>query len=401
MEDAVQIALRNNPDLLQARRQIDAAEARVLQAGRIAHPEINVQWNDAPSFTKLGEADETEIGITQELEFPSKRSFRVDISEHEKTQALLRFSRMQVIITTRVKQAYYAAVFMQRSVQSLEEQSRLLQDFVQLTTDRLTSGAGKYLDVVRAKVELSRLGNDIVEARRGLQEKRRTLNLLLGRDIDLPLLLVDSLDHGTVHIDRDSLAARLAAGSAFLKLARVEVERQKSVLSLARTALLPDFSVGLSFQRSGEQPPFNANAFMGTTTSGVGLSLSATIPLWFWKEPRGQVDEAIALASVAGMRLESAERRVHESIRSALGLVDATEAQLNVFGQSLLDDINDALAAVITQYQNAQLDALDLLDVYRTYRAARLEYDRAQFNHASARADLEAAAEVPLFENNE
>jgi len=73
--------------------------------------------------------------------------------------------------------------------------------------------------------------------------------------------------------------------------------------------------------------------------------------------------------------------------------VNVAEAQLQLFDRSLLADANDILTTGINQYRNNQIDVLNLFDIYRTYRATRIEYLRALTNYLVARADLEAAGE--------
>ncbi|OYV84551.1 MAG: hypothetical protein B7Z63_06745 [Ignavibacteriae bacterium 37-53-5] len=71
------------------------------------------------------------------------------------------------------------------------------------------------------------------------------------------------------------------------------------------------------------------------------------------------------------------------------------QAQLQVFDASLLGDAEDELRAGLAAYQNNQVDALNLFDIYRTYRATKIEYARALYHLLAAKAELEASAEVP------
>lgn len=401
LPEAITMALQNNNQVMVARREIDVASGKILQAGRIPNPEIEVSWDGAPSFLDLGEADEFDISFRQDIEFPTRRGSRIAVAEYDQKLAGLRLERYKAVITARVRKDYFGVLLSQSAIQNLNEQSGLVQDFYDLAENRLSTGEGKYLDVIRLKVERTRLGNELLEAKRDRKDKERRLNVLLGREPDAPLTLTDSLGRIPETLDRDSLLESLPAGSSLLQAARASVNRQRSQLDLAQSGYLPDFSLSLSSQSRSGEPPFDANGYTGTSIHGVGLAFAVSVPLWFWQEPAGQVREAEALASIAEVESASTRRRVLASVSAALDMVEAAEQQLDVFNTSLLADLEDIVSAAIDQYRNGQTDMMNVLDVYRTYRAARVEYNRALSNYWSSRADLDASAELPLTAANE
>ena len=168
----------------------------------------------------------------------------------------LRLVRIKTLVAAQTKRVYYEARFSQEIIDGLEEQFRLLQDVQQLLNDRYRAGASNYLDVIRGKVEIARLNNDIAEAKRGLQVRRTQLNLLLGNDADHTLVLTDSLLHGPSFVDEDSLMRTFLEKSSALKIAQRTVFRQEAAVGLATTSYLPDFSLGVFHQRRAEEPPF-------------------------------------------------------------------------------------------------------------------------------------------------
>jgi len=398
INEAVAIALEKNPRVLTAQQEIEAADAKILQAGRLPNPEVGMSWNETPFNFNIAEADERDIGITQHIEFPTRRSGRIDVATQDRQIVELQLERTKMLIAAQVKKAYYGTRLSQEIMESFEEQLRLLHDVQRILTDRYQAGTSNYLDVIRGRVEIARLNNDVAEVKRDLQVRLAQLNLLLGRNADHAVELTDTLFHGSVPVDGDSLIRTLSENSIILKIAQRAVHRADAAVGVAATSYLPDFSLGLFHQRRTEQPPFDANGFMGTTKNGLGIQLGISVPLWFWQEPRGQVQEAGALREIARVNNDQVVRRVRSSILNALGAVKTVDSQIRVFDQSLLNDAQDILATVIAQYQNNQIDLLNLLDVYRTVRATRVEYARARLNYAAVLADLEVAAELPSEE---
>jgi len=386
LTDALTIALNNNPQIRAAQKEIDAAEGRILQAGRIPNPELSVTFNETPSNLRLGEAGEQDVGLFQTIEFPGKRGSRIDVAEHGGSIAEFSLARTRAIVSSRVKRAYYQALLAREVVSNLEFTITLLSDFVKTVTERYQAGASKYLDVIRAKVEVTRLRNDLFEAKR---EQQARLNELLGKTDGIPVVLSDSLTFQPLKMPQDSAVEFYTSQSNFLKIVEREAQRSQSVLNLARTSYLPDFSLGIAVQkRPGQISPTGSSTY-------IGFQFGASIPLWFWQGPKGEVQEAEALLDVSNIRIAATRLRIRQSILNAFRGASVAQEQLQVFDESLLGDAEDELRAGIAAYQNNQADALNLFDIYRTYRATKIEYARALYNLLAAKAELEATAEVP------
>ena len=383
LPDAIALAHQNNPDVLRAQKEIDAAEGRILQAGRIPNPELGIAWNESPKVFGFGKATERDISLSQQIEFPTKRSNRIDVASLDKELAELQLERAKLFAAARVKQSYYTVLLSEKTLDGLERQLRLLKDLQQVLAGRYQAGASNYLDVVRAKVEITRINNDIADARREYRVRQNQLNITIGRNAEASLVLADSLSRINETFARDSLFDTLIRNSLTLKIAQRSVSRQQQSLLLARTNYLPDFEIAVANQRRAE------------VNNLWGVEFKMSLPLWFWQEPKGQVLEATALTDIASATQTAVERKVRASILNALDLLRVAETQLKSFDESLLRDSKDILSTAITLYQNNQIDVLNLLDVYRTHRATQVEYLRALYNRSVAEAELEAAAELP------
>jgi outer membrane protein TolC len=383
LSDAIALAHRNNPDVRKAQKEIETAEGRVLQAGRFPNPELSASWNESQNLLGIGSANERDISLSQGIEFPTKRSSRLDVASLDKQLARLNVERVTSLVTAKTKQSYYDLLLSEKLIGGLEEQLKLLKDFQQILTGRYQAGESNYLDVVRAKVEITRINNDIVDARHEQRMRRHQLNITIGRDADASLVLADSLSRALWIFDEDSLARTLTQQSAALKIAQLFANRQRQSLSLAKTSYFPDFEIGLSHQQRAD------------VNNLWGVEFRISLPLWFWQEPKGQVLEATTLAEIAAETETAIVRRINGGILDAIDLLRGAETQLRTFDVSLLIDAEDILSTAIFRYQNNQIDVLNLLDVYRTYRATKVEYLRALHHYALAVTQLEAAAELP------
>jgi cobalt-zinc-cadmium efflux system outer membrane protein len=387
LHDALESALKNNPNILKAEKEIDAANGRILQAGRIPNPEFSIAVNETPLGVNFASSNEQDISLSQEIEYPTKRNSRIDVATTEKQITQLELARAKILLTSDVKQAYYHAYFAKKQVDFLEQQLVLLDDIQATLTFQYQTNNINYLDILRIKVERIRLSNDITEAKREYRFRLNALTILIGYQSDENVGISDSIAFVPLNLQRDSLVTSLMEQSTTLSIARQSIQREQQVLSLAKTSYLPDFTVGISHQRRKELDGFNNNLW--------GIELKASLPFWSWYEPKGQVEEATARTSIAEENLKAVERNIRARIKNSFDIVQTVEQQIRSFDESLLTDTKDILSTAITQYQNNQIDILNVLDIYRTYLSTNVEYARALRNYVIALAELEASAELP------
>uniref|UniRef100_A0A7V3E865 TolC family protein n=1 Tax=Ignavibacterium album TaxID=591197 RepID=A0A7V3E865_9BACT len=386
LENAIEIVQQQNPEILSALKEIDASVGRILQAGRLQNAEISVEANEIPNAYKLGDAGELDINFNQPIEFFGKRSNRIQVAEKQKRIAELKYERIKKIITSQVKKVYYAGLLSKQIVESIEVNINLLNDFLAQVTDRYQAGTSSYLDIIRAKVETARLKNELFEARKNYQQIIAQLNILLGNENETEFMLIDSLNYNYSKINRDTLVYLYSSQSNLLKIAELQVEESKSFLSLAEKNALPDFNFGLSFQNRQSDLNKRFNQYLG-------LNIGISLPMFYSGGVRGDIQEADANLEISEIRYQYVKSRIIQNTRTAFNNFQFAEEQLRLFDTSLLRDIEDELRAGITAYQNNQIDLLNLFDIYRTYRATKVEYSRTVYNTLVALTELEVASE--------
>jgi cobalt-zinc-cadmium efflux system outer membrane protein len=393
LNSAIEIAQQNNPEVISALKEIEASDGRILQAGRLQNAELSVEANEIPSGFDFGETGELDFNFSQQIEFFGKRSTRIQSAELQKRIAELNYERIKKLITSQVKKVYYSGLLSNQIVESIEANIDLLNDFLAQVTDRYQAGTSSYLDVIRAKVEISRLKNEFFDAMMNYQKVTGQLKILLGKENGEEYELADSLLYQSSgypspreEINKDTVINFYSSQSKFLRITEIQVEQSKSFVSLAEKQALPDFNFGLTFQN---RQPLPGNGF----DQFFGLNIGVSLPMFYSSGVRGDIQEAEANLSISDIRLQYAKIKVAQSIRTAFNNLSFAEEQLRLFDTSLSGDVEDELRAGITAYQNGQIDLLNLFDIYRTYRTTKVEYSRTVYNTLVALTELEVASE--------
>lgn len=393
LADAVEQALRGHPDVVAARLDVEAAEARLMQVSVFQIPEISLALDAMPGFFKPGEADEQSVGIRQALEFPAKTKSRRDLARFDLQLARIRLQNTSAVLAVRVKKSYLKVLFAQAQIANLEKVAALLKRFSELAQARYAAQSGTYLEVLRARLETAKWNSELIGWRGASVRDRADLNRLLGMPGNAAPGLSDIFQEPPFRRSLEQeLAMRLPVHSR-LRRGRALVERQLSEERLAQRGAWPDLSLALAYQRLNGQPPYDGNGFFGKRGSGWALELGFSLPFLLGKGRHGEILQARAGMEKARIGLQAAERDVVLAIENAFQALKTSEAQVAVYQDSLLPDSGDQLRAAMELYNLGQLDSWQLLDALRSEIEINGEYSRTLYRFNLALVDLEGAGE--------
>lgn len=328
LEEAVALALDNDPSIIQARHEVDAALGRRMQLEAVPNPELSLEAAALPLWNSKG-GEEFSLGVRQLIEFPGKRRLRREIGRSGEDQAALELERARKVVQGRVETAYFRAAYAQKRLAGLDSILATLKDYSELAAERYKSGQVPYLDIIRGRLESLRVRNEIVEARRDIKEKTAALNLLMGGSAYEPLEFSTDIGFSPLGRSLEEFKVAALAGST-LRLTGARRKQAELALSLARKAGRPDFALGL----------FTPSKRLG----GWGFEVGMTLPL-FRKGYRGASIEAEAVSQQAAVDAEGRVRRILLVLERSYADARALEDQIGLFRDSLIRDVEESLKA--------------------------------------------------------
>jgi len=378
LQEAVSAALEHNPDIVRAQHALEEATGRRLQSEARPEPQLALSTEGIPFSLKTSETTEVNLSFEQPIEFPGKQPLRAKVGRYGEDIARLELERTRVLVTARVKKAYWKVALSESTVTSLETLTALLDGMIDSSLIRYQAGTAAYGDVLRTRVEKARLQNETIEARREREAEKAELAFLLGGRSGDPLILTDGLGFVPFERSLEDVKSAARASRPSLRIASLRAEQAGAALALAAKNRLPDFSFGLFF------PSIRFNAW------GIALGLSLPISRARTEGERleagAQHASSLATAEAQAKRLDALVEKAYTSVRAA-------EDQVRLFERELLTEMEEELRSGLTQYQYGKIESYSLLDLHRTYAAAKLERLRALFLYLSGLADLEAAGE--------
>jgi outer membrane protein TolC len=404
LDSLVRLAAENSPAVRAAVARAEAARARVGPSGARPDPMFMAGVQNLP-LTEPGFSDEMTmkmVGLGQTFPYPGKLSLRTRAAEHElrSAQAQLRGARLQV--EESVERAYYDLSYLDRALEIVERNQRLLVDFMKVTEARYGVGTGGQEEVLRVRVEAARLGEEAVE----LAEQRRAvlaqLNAVLDRPSDTPVAapaiprrvaraaVADSAHE--IRFVSAALGARAAdsplppletlqtlaiQNNPLLRAHEAMIAAQATRVELARKEHLPDFDVSLSYgQRSGFSDM---------------VSAQVSIPLPVQRGRKQDLLVAEARSELAALHAEHDEQvnALRADVARLHAELERDRAQLALYVKAIIPQGRAALTSATAGYQVGRADFLTLLDAQATLFTYETTYFRVLSNFARTLAELE------------
>ncbi len=373
LPEVVRQVLAAHPLTQAAQARVSAALGMVRQAR--AYP------NPAFTFTNNDFTFERTYGLTQSLEWPFKRNYRVGVAEAEEQIAEGEQNGVRQEVIAAAREAFL-------SVLLAREGNRIALAFVEATqhlqgsTEKLfQEGDIAEFEVIKARVEAMRAETDLEKVRGQLTTARSGLNLLLERAADAPLALEGSLLTPPSLPPLAELLPLAEAQNPLLVAQRRVVEREQLNLKLAWASLVPDFSVDVA---RGEDRK------AGVTGPLVGLTFS--FPLWDRKE--GAIAAARSKVAVAEASVRATQLQVHQTLLTAYRNWEVARGQVEAFAKGLVVQAEQAASLAEQSYHEGAGDLLGVLDAERSLLTVRRDYAQALFDMQLAWVAVERAAGI-------
>ncbi len=384
---AVQEALARNPAIIAAREQVTEAQAGITVATAWADPALVTEADQLSSFLKPGSASEHDVGLQFTVPYPGRTRLNKKIARGSWQQAQYALTQLQQQTAAQTVQAYCAILVAARHHDDLLQSQAMSRQFLEKTAARFQAGTVAKLDLIKAKVDLSKTGNDLIANEHAIVVARATLNKFLGRSGHTPLVLTDSLEVPGELPDLKSLEHLAVSSRPELLSQAVQEEAARDSTSLARQYWKPDLN--LTLWRSYISGAPNSYKFDG------GISL----PLLFWQHEKGAITQARHHERELQATGADLLGQVQLDLQNAYSAAVTARQQAVYLRDELLPEARAAYAAAFTSYSLGGSSALELLDAKGTLNDAESQYTDALGAVNAALADLERAVGAALPSN--
>lgn len=380
LEQARDLAERNNPALSQARAEIDASEGQRQDARAFL-------YNNPTAFTTLtrrqspgASSGDWSLGIEQPVELAGQPRLRRNMSDSNLAAVRASIESLRRSLYAEVERRFLQVQAVQTRLATEQEALELIERSAGIVRSRVEAGEDTRLEGNLATVEVGRMRNQLDR----LAEERIRAQSELATLLQLPsnALPDASGDLNAIPISY-TLQALLTSGQNRPVLAALahREESNRNRLELERAARYPDLTIGVLTAREG---PANAR------DSIAGLTFSLPLPLF--KRNAAGIGRAYADLTQTQIERGAAERDVRAGIVSLWERLSKLAARLQRLNTSVLPRLDENMRLAQISYKSGEISISELLLATRQVIDARRDIVDAMVEHELTRVSLEETA---------
>ncbi len=413
-QEAVQLALLNNPRLQAGLLRIGIGRAAVIQSGLFSNPSLALSLR----FPDEGGLANFEVSLAQNIAELWQIRPRVRAAERDLEQTILTLAREASNAAFEAHSAYVRALQMDRRLEIARENLSIAQQLVELAIARKDAGSGTEVDVNLARAE--RVSLDVANRTSFVAavETRTGLAKILGLTTPPSALqLVDPLPEGIdLTFSPEQLVDAARMNRLDLKAADAVTKAAEARVAYERARFLRTIDLGLSVERDARPSRGGRNwlaesAFASTqagtltppslqprdpqTTDYVaGPTLSLELPLF--DQNQAQVARAEFELLQAHYLRDAIDREIVQESWAVHARAKGAFENAGFMRDELLPLRENGLRLAREAYRFGGTALLTVLDAQRRLLEARAGYVDVQAAAGLARIDLERIAGQPF-----
>jgi cobalt-zinc-cadmium efflux system outer membrane protein len=373
LNEAVETALKSNPEIQSVRLEKDAAQGRLDQAGLWLRSNPVIEGSLSGKDTVPGGGEKVTnkgLSLSQEFELAGQRGLRVDAARNGMEKASQDIRDRHRILVAEVKDSFAKALATKRKVELADEAVRLQEQLVSSATVKYQAGEISQLEQNLADVELGKARRDRLLAEKERREALLDLQMLLGLTPKTGFSVEGDLPMESPAIpDKEKLRTLTASQRPDVLATSAEVQQARSAMKLAGRDAIPSFTVTGFYNQDDK-------------LNEKGVMLSFPLPLF----DRKQADrkEAAARAGQALIKQASLERSIEREIEEAYANLVSASEELSLFKKEVLGKALENLGLMGLAFKEGKFGFFEV-------RLAQKDTIDAQFAYLESQVRLQLA----------
>ncbi|MDD2274120.1 MAG: TolC family protein [Desulfuromonadaceae bacterium] len=389
----VKTALANNPELKSSQSRWRMFANKAEQAASLEDPMLMFKLQNllAREPLSLGGKDPTTakvIGISQQLPFWGKRGLKQEVAQYEAESYKWAIEERKLELTRMVKETYYQLWAVDKSLDVVAKNIKILADFVAIAELKYSVGQGVQQDIYKAGLEKSKMLDMQISLRQQRKSLEANLNYLLYRPGNTPVGTIADFTLPDVAQTSEQLnETALERRPQIKSLASLSNKGQASH-RLAQKEFYPDFNLSFEYMfREAAMSDPGYNMF----TVGVTFNLP-----FQQQRRRAMLAESTSETNMATEELNGLKSSISFSINDLLAKMERRRKLVELYKGGIIPQAEQSLESAVISYRVNKVDFLTLLDGRITLFNYERELYDSQAEYMMRLAQLEAAVGADL-----
>jgi cobalt-zinc-cadmium efflux system outer membrane protein len=384
LDEAVQMALQHNHNLLAARTTINQSEAEETTANLRPNPALFGDWEYLPFFspsnwngTYLHDSTEADLGLSYLLERGKKRQHRLQAAKDVTAQTRSQVADNERGVAFSVASLFVSVQLAESTLELAERDLKSFQQTVELGELRYTKGAISEDDYLKIKLQLLQFETDDQQAQLAKVQALSDLRQLLGYEsVSSDYDVAGPFDYQPVKGNLEDFQLKALQNRPDLRAAQQGVTAAQSQYDLQKAIGKPDVTVQANYSHVN-----------GTNTGTV----YGSVPLPIFNRNQGEIARTRFAITQAQEQEKATNGQALTDVRDAYEALRVNDRVVQLYRSGYLDVAQKDRDIAEYAYQRGAVSLLDFLDAERNYRATQLAYRQAVASYLLALEQLRQA----------
>ncbi|MGC1448802.1 MAG: TolC family protein [Candidatus Sulfotelmatobacter sp.] len=393
IDEAIQLAVQHNHNVLAMMTTIQQAEAEETTANLRPNPALFADWEYLPLGSpaqqnpsvyggqSLGDYlhnnTEADIGLSYLLERGRKRQHRLQAAKDLTAQTRSLVTDNERTLTFGVTSLFVNVQLAESTLELAEKDLKSFQQTVDLGELRFNKGAISEDDYLKIKLQLLLFETDYQQAQLARAQGLSDLRQLLGYEsVAADYDVAGEFDYQPLKGNVEDFQLKALQNRPDLRAAQQGVTAAKSQYELQRAIGKPDVTVQGNYSHVNA---INAATFYGS------------IPLPIFNRNQGEIARTRFAITQAQEQEKATNGQALTDVRDAYEGLRVSDRVVQLYRSGYLDVAQKDRDIAEYAYQRGAVSLLDFLDAERGYRATQLAYRQALASYLLALEQLRQA----------
>ena len=396
VDQLVEEALQNNPEILAAKQKWQVFKEKVPQASALPDPMLGLGIISLPTNFSFRDEDMTmkELSISQMFPFFGKRRLMGEMAEKEAEAVFAEIQGKIHQIVRDVKTTYYDLSHVYRASQVVQKNKEILENFAKIAETQYAVGQGIQQDVLKAHVEVSKMVDELIMLGQRKKALEAKLNALLNRPPETPVGEPEEVIFRKVSYSIEELQKMALEMNPTLKGMKKMIEAKEKAHALAKREYYPDFNFRFAYGQRDNSPDMKRRDML------TGM-MEINIPIFYKSKQDRKVAETKADILGAEAQYQAMKNEILFMIAEMSSMIQRVERQIELYRTGIIPQTSLQVNSAMSAYRVNKADFMTLLDSRMTLYKYELEYHQALTEFEKNVANIGATIGKQLFERGE
>lgn len=370
LDQAIQMALAHNHNLLATRTTVQQNEAQEITANLRPDPVLLGDVQYLPIFQPsnfssdyLDNTAEFDVGLSYLFERGKKRQHRLQAARDATAVTRAQVSDAERTLEYNVATAFTNVELAESTLELANDDLKSFENTVNITQERYKAGEIGYDDFLKMKLQLLQFQMDVSQAKLARVQGLSDMRQLLGYEsVSENYDVASSFDYQAMNSGLEDLQSMALKTRPDLQAARLSVSAANSQFQLQKSIGKRDVTGQINYTH---------------VSSLNDIALYGSVQLPIFDRNQGEIKRSGFAITQAQEQQLYVNGQVLTDVRDAYEGLRANDEVVELYRKGYLDESQQSRDITEYAYRHGAASLLDFLDAERSYRTTQLGYRQA------------------------